>query len=175
MLCKNEELRASLNYHSADTKPTETNTLVPAVPRRAEQSTVDRVTDQILQLLLEECVHVPKRAKVQPAGPPMPEHDVYSVDQCSLEREERREWVEIRQRHLIEGNLIRVDQYVNELVDLLLQFEIPELLSEDSDFEYEVRPDDNLHIQFLKLLTQPIQRPPAEALELMQKSELGSY
>lgn len=83
--------------------------------------------------------------------------------------------MEIRQRHLIEANLIRVDQYVNELVDLLLQFEIPELLSEDSDFDYEVRADDNLHIQFLKLLTQPIQRPPIDALELMQKSELGSY
>lgn len=60
---------------------------------------MDRVTDQILHLLLEECVLVPKRAKVKAAGPPMPEHDVYSVDQCSLEREERREWVEIRQRH----------------------------------------------------------------------------
>jgi hypothetical protein len=57
---------------------------------------------------------------------------------------------------------------------VLLQFDISDI-SENSDFEYDVKPTDNFHIQFLKLLTQPIQRPPIETLELMQKSELGSY
>ena len=51
--------------------------------------------------------------------------------------------------------MIRADQYVNEMVDSLLQFEIDDL-SEHSDFDYEVHTDDNFHIQFLKLLTQPI-------------------
>ena len=42
---------------------------------------------------------------------------------------EKKEWVEIRQRHLIENDLIRADTYINEIVEALLQFEI------DSDIE----------------------------------------
>jgi len=45
---------------------------------------------------------------------------VFLVDSGQIDKEERREWVEIRQRHLIEGELIRVDQYINEIVDVLL-------------------------------------------------------
>ncbi len=75
---------------------------------------------------------------------------------------------------MIEANLIRADQYVNEVVDALLQFEISDI-SEHSDFDYDVLPTDNFHIQFLKLLTQPIIRSPLEYLQQMQKSELGSY
>lgn len=56
---------------------------------------------------------------------------------------------------MIESNLIRADQYVNELVDVLLQFDISDI-SENSEFEYDIKPNDNFHIQFLKLLTQPI-------------------
>ena len=63
---------------------------------------------------------------------------------------------------------------MNELVDVLLQFEISDI-SETSDFDYGIKPTDNYHIQFLKLLTQPIMRSPHESLELMQKSELGNY
>ena len=83
MLDKNDELRDSLNYHSSQNdKPEESSTLlVPAVPKKSEESTVDRVTDQILDLLVAECVQVPKRPKLKSgAGPPMPEHDVYAVD-----------------------------------------------------------------------------------------------
>ena len=47
-------------------------------------------------------------------------HDVYYIDQLQSEKEERKEWIEIRQRHLIENDLIRIDQYVNEIVDALL-------------------------------------------------------
>jgi hypothetical protein len=46
---------------------------------------------------------------------------------------------------VIEANLIRCDQYVNELVDVLLQFDISDI-SENSDFDYEVKPNDNFHI-----------------------------
>lgn len=91
-----------------------------------------------------------------------------------MDKEEKKEWIEIRQRHLIEGSLIRADQYVNELLDVLLQFDISDI-SENSDFDYEIKVSDNFHIQFLKLLTQPIQRPPLDALSQMQTSELGSY
>jgi small nuclear ribonucleoprotein (snRNP)-like protein len=37
-----------------------------------------------------------------------------------MDKDEKKEWIEIRQRHLIEGSLIRVDQYVNEMLDVLL-------------------------------------------------------
>ena len=47
----------------------------------------------------------------------------------AAEKEEKKEWVEIRQRHLIENDLIRADTYINEIVEALLQFEI------DSDIE----------------------------------------
>ncbi len=69
-----------------------------------------------------------------------------------MDKEEKREWIEIRQRHVIEGELVRVDVFVNELVNVLLQFEISDI-SENSDFDYEVKSTDNFHIQFLKLLT----------------------
>lgn len=91
-----------------------------------------------------------------------------------MDKDEKKEWIEIRQRHLIEGSLIRVDQYVNEMLDVLLQFDISDI-SENSDFDYEVKLTDNFHIQFLKLLTQPILRPAIETLTQMQTSELGSY
>jgi len=39
----------------------------------------------------------------------LPEQDIYTVDQYSIEKEEKKEWIEIRQRHLIEANLIRAD------------------------------------------------------------------
>ena len=60
------------------------------------------------------------------------------LDQHSIEREEKKEWVEIRQRHQIESTLIRVDSYVNELVDVLLQFEISDI-SENSSFDYGIK------------------------------------
>jgi hypothetical protein len=88
------------------------------------------------------------------------------VDAYQIDKEERREWIEIRQRHLIEGELIRVDTYVNEIVNVMLQFEISDI-SENSDFDYEVRTNDNFHIHFLKLLTQPIQREVLSVLRQM--------
>lgn len=62
-----------------------------------------------------------------------------------MDKEEKKEWIEIRQRHLIEGSLIRADQYVNELLDVLLQFDISDI-SENSDFDYEIKASDNFHI-----------------------------
>jgi hypothetical protein len=62
-----------------------------------------------------------------------------------MDKDEKKEWIEIRQRHLIEGSLIRVDQYVNEMLDVLLQFDISDI-SENSDFDYEVKTTDNFHI-----------------------------
>jgi hypothetical protein len=46
--------------------------------------------------------------------------DVFLVDSQLREKEEKKEWIEIRQRHLIENDLIRIDQYINEIVDSLL-------------------------------------------------------
>ena len=95
---------------------------------------------------------------------------MYYVDQLASEKEERKEWIELRQRHLIENDLIRIDQYVNEIVDALLQFDI-DLTSEDDDEltprAREQREKDlkmNYHVQFLRQLTQPIQKSPLETM-----------
>ena len=89
------------------------------------------------------------------------------IDSQLREKEERKEWIEIRQRHLIENDLIRVDQYINEIVDSLLQFEI----DFSSDDELSERPPpkdkkdaDNYHVQFLRMLTQPILKEPITVL-----------
>lgn len=71
--------------------------------------------------------------------------DVYFQDAQSIEREEKKEWVELRQRHLVEQILYRADAYTNELLDHLLQFEISDI-SETSSFDYTVKPTDNHHI-----------------------------
>ena len=81
--------------------------------------------------------------------------------------------------------MIRIDQYVNEIVEALLQFDI-DLSSEDEDLLNNKVTDsarerrakeqaDNYHIQFLKQLTQPIQKSSNEVLQLLQTSEIGSY
>lgn len=62
---------------------------------------------------------------------------------------------------MIENDLIRVDQYINEIVDALLQFEIDFSSDDESLLELKkekLKPnkDDNYHVQFLKQLTQPI-------------------
>lgn len=50
------------------------------------------------------------------------ETETYTID--ASEKAERKQWIEYRQRHLIEKDLIRVDTYVNEIVDALLALEI---------------------------------------------------
>ena len=80
--------------------------------------------------------------------------------------------------------MIRIDQYINEIVDALLQFEIDFSSEEDSllesskkghDKSREKRDADNYHIQFLKQLTQPIQKESTVTLQNLQTSEIGSY
>lgn len=81
---------------------------------------------------------------------------MYIIDQLQSEKEERKEWIELRQRHLVENDLIRIDQYVNEIVDALLQFDIDISFEDDEDLsesQREARERElkaNYHIQFLK-------------------------
>lgn len=81
---------------------------------------------------------------------------MYYIDQLQSEKEERKEWIELRQRHLVDNDLIRIDQYVNEIVDALLQFDIDLSMEEDEDLttsqraKYELDLKGNYHIQFLR-------------------------
>ena len=118
---------------------------------------LDKITDELFQSMITEATRVEPRSK-----PPASQseesnkqtHDVYYIDQLQSEKEERKEWIELRQRHLIENDLIRVDQYINEIVDALLQFEIDFSSEEDSLLEsaskkndkQEIKKDDNYHI-----------------------------
>ena len=46
---------------------------------------------------------------------------------------------------MIENNLIRIDAYINELVDEMLKYEISDI-SENSEYYYSIQPSDNFHI-----------------------------
>ena len=151
--------------------------LVPAVTKAVPPSKslqddkykmqlTDQITDELLKTMITEAMAASRKTKAKESKKEeeKQEPDVYLVDGNQMDREEKREWIELRQRHLIEGELIRVDSYVNELVDVLLQFEISDV-SEGSQFDYEIRSQDNFHIQFLKLLTQPIARSGAAVLK----------
>ena len=68
--------------------------------------------------------------------------------------------------------MIRIDQYVNEIVDALLQFDI-DLSSDEGESLLETESArerrkkelaENYHIQFLRMLTQPIQKSSHEIL-----------
>ena len=82
----------------------------------------DQVTETILLQLIKDCLVKPQRKKRTSGikSPPVPETEVFTVDTYSAEKEEKKEWIEMRQRYLIDSNLIRADAYVNELVDVLL-------------------------------------------------------
>ena len=125
---------------------------------------IDSLTDDFMKMLLQESVtelpsRKPKDEKAADAQKgDQPNHDVYYIDQLQSEKEERKEWIELRQRHLIENDLIRIDQYVNEIVDALLQFDID---LTDSDEETPILTEsarerrrkeqlENYHIQFLR-------------------------
>lgn len=90
-------------------------------------------------------MELPKRGKIRTPPPALPESESPPQNDSIIEREEKKEWVDLRQRHLIEAALIRIDAYVNEVVDVLLQFEISDI-SEHSDFDYGVKESDNYHI-----------------------------
>lgn len=69
----------------------------------------DKITDLLIEQLVQESLQLPTRQKYRSKPPQPVEADVYNVDQYSIEKEEKREWIEIRQRHVIEANLIRAD------------------------------------------------------------------
>ena len=56
---------------------------------------------------------------------------VYVLDLSHAQKEERREWIEHHHRHLIERELFQPDQYITEVLERLLMYEIDS--DEDSD------------------------------------------
>lgn len=46
--------------------------------------------------MLKDCLQIPKRSKGKISPPPLPDQDVYTVDSYSIDREEKKEWIEIR-------------------------------------------------------------------------------
>ena len=98
---------------------------------------LDQLTDELIKSLVNDSLAVVQRGSASKDGAGSGQgsgqnHDVYYIDQLQSEKEERKEWIEMRQRHLIDNDLIRIDQYVNEIVDALLQFDI-DLSMEDDD------------------------------------------
>jgi hypothetical protein len=114
-------------------------------PERREDI-ADLLTESIIESLLKECVALPpSRAEKSKRDEEEKDSnvDVFVIDSQLRDKEEKKEWIEIRQRHLIENDLVRIDQYINEIVESLLQFEI-DFSSEDS--EAARNQQDNYHI-----------------------------
>jgi hypothetical protein len=101
-------------------------------------------------------------------------------------KEERREWIELHHRHLIERELFQSDTYITETLERLLMYEIDS--SEESSSsarsipapnlvtsQFDKASPQNLHIQFLQSLTQPIVRESLDVLKLFSSSDNASY
>lgn len=74
----------------------------------------------------------------------------------------------MKQRQNIENDLMRTDEYVNELLQYLIQFEV---LQGDEDHEallQEFNGGVNYLLIFLNNLTQPIRKDPLEELRKLQ-------
>lgn len=57
----------------------------------------EKITESILEQLIQESLAVPQRSKsTGKTPPPLVDTDVYTVDQYSIDREEKKEWIEIR-------------------------------------------------------------------------------
>ena len=154
--------------------------------RAQKDKILDQLTDELIKSLVNDSLAVVQRGSASKDGAGTGQgsgqnHDVYYIDQLQSEKEERKEWIEMRQRHLIDNDLIRIDQYVNEIVDALLQFDIDLSMEDDDELtesQREIRDRElknNYHVQFLKQLTQPIQKSSADTLQTLQTSEIGSY
>ena len=97
-----------------------------------------------------------------------------SINQGEL-KHQIRQVIEMKQRQNIERDLIRADSYVNELLEYLLQFEIPQGYEEQEAMLLELNGGVNYLALFLTSLTQPQRREVLEELRKMQTQELGSY
>lgn len=58
----------------------------------------DQITEVILQWLIKDCLVFPQRKKRKSGvkSPPVPETEVLTVDTYSAEKEEKKEWIEMR-------------------------------------------------------------------------------
>lgn len=98
------------------------------------------------------------------------------IDSQQSEKEMRREMIEYRQRMVIEQDLIRVENYINEVIHSLQQSELTYLTMLANNID-PTTPEmtSNYHRSFLNVLTQPIKRQELEILNQLQTSEIGSY
>lgn len=54
----------------------------------------------------------------------MDNQDVFMIDAQISEKEQRRELIELKQRYLIDQDLTRVENYINEVIVMLQQHEL---------------------------------------------------
>mmetsp|Transcript_41473 Transcript_41473/g.63282 ORF Transcript_41473/g.63282 Transcript_41473/m.63282 type:complete len:265 (+) Transcript_41473:3233-4027(+) len=108
------------------------------------------------------------------------EEDIYkylmeSINQAEL-KSQIKQVMDMKQRQTIENDLIKSDDYSNELLAYLLQFEI---LHNEEDYDEalikELSKGINYLTLFLKNLTQPIQRDLLLELKSLAKQETGMY
>ena len=88
----------------------------------------------------------------------------------------------MKQRQYVENDLIRSDDYINELLQYLLQFELltqHQLAGNENDTDVQAMLQElcgiNYLVIFLRNLTQPIKRELSDVLKQYQTQAQGSY
>ena len=78
-----------------------------------------------------------------------PAADIYVIDTSHSMKEERREWIELHHRHLIERELFQSDTYITESLERLLMYEI-DSSEESSESQRSYRPPKPVTSQYDK-------------------------
>ena len=81
----------------------------------------------------------------------------------------------MKQRQNIEQDLLRSDEYVNELLQYLLQFEILQSQEDSEALLRDFNGGVNYLTVFLANLTHPMRRDLLDELRKLQTQDLGSY
>ena len=62
-----------------------------------KQKLLEKITNDVMKDLIYDCVAVPERKKQDDSGKDsQANHDVYLIDQLQSEKEEKKEWIELR-------------------------------------------------------------------------------
>lgn len=82
--------------------------------------------------------------------------------------------IEFKLRCNVEQDLFRIENYVNEIINMLQQHELNYLEAISGTIPFSSA-EPNYHRQFLQVLTNPIKRGQLDLLNQLQTSEIGSY
>jgi hypothetical protein len=97
-----------------------------------------------------------------------------NINQSEL-KQQIKQVLEMRQRQNIEGDLMRSNEYINELLEYLLQFEAIQGEPNAAELLEQINGGVNFLAAFLTQLTKPVRRDFIDELRRLQTQDPGSY